>query len=471
LNLIPTLLIAGMLGFVASVHADNIDDLVQRAMASNRIPGLTLAVIKDGKPVKVKAYGLANIDYDIPTKTDTPFLLASMTKSFTAASVMMLVEQGKIDLDAPISKYLEDTPEAWKGITVRHLLSHTAGLKDRFEEVPFNVSNWKINYPIASMYKTARETPVDFKPGESFQYSDQGFFLLGMLVEQASGMKYPDFLKSHIFDPLGMKDSSTVNLSRIVKGMASGYGLLGGALFHNSRRTDYGMVSHFGMISTVDDLAKWDAALDGEKLLKRSSIDQMWTASKLANGSYAYTPYGAYGLGWFVDRFNGHRSVGHGGSTGTAFLKFPDDKLTVIVLTNLEQLSGGDATGIAVEIARNYLPAVSWESLRPIPDPQPTLAANFKASMETMAAGKFDESLYNSFFGASLKPTIPSQKQGLSALGSLDKIECLELLPWGTGHLGRYRTTYKLVTVYATALFDPAGKIAFLQVEAAHKYR
>jgi D-alanyl-D-alanine carboxypeptidase len=458
--------------FAASLaRADKIDDLVNRAMKSNHIPGLTMAVLKDGKPIKMQAYGSANIEYDVPAKNGTPFLLASMTKSFTATSIMMLVEQGKVNLDAPVSKYLDDTPDAWKAITVRHLLSHTAGLKDRFEETPFDVTKWKINYSLSDMYKSSRATPVDFKPGESFQYSDQGFFLLGMIVEKASGETYPNFLKSHIFDPLEMKNSSTVRLTRIVNGLASGYSQLGGTLYHNSRRTDYGMVSHFGMISTVEDLAKWDAALYGEKLIKRSSIDQMWTPSKLADGSAAYTSYGAYGLGWFVDLFNGHRSVGHGGSTGTAILRFPEDKLTVIVLTTLEQLSGGDAPGIAVEIARQYIPSLSWETLQPKPDPQPSLSATFKASMETIAAGTFEENLYNPFFGAHFKLTIPQQKQALSSLGSLDKVELLESLPWGTGHLARYRTTYKLITVYATVWFDPAGKIAFLEVEPKHKYQ
>src|SRR5580693_7978882 len=130
------LLMTAFLIATSVAQADRVDELIEHAMKQQMIPGLALAVLQDGKPIKMKAYGLANIEYDVPAKTDTPFLLASMTKSFTATSIMMLVEQGQINLDTPISEYLSDVPDAWKGINVRHLLSHEAGLKDRFEEVP-----------------------------------------------------------------------------------------------------------------------------------------------------------------------------------------------------------------------------------------------------------------------------------------------------------------------------------------------
>ncbi|HWA83772.1 MAG TPA: serine hydrolase domain-containing protein, partial [Fimbriimonadaceae bacterium] len=436
------LLLIPLFFLAALAHADKVDDLVERAMKAKHIPGLVLAVLRDGKPVKMKAYGLANVEYDVPARTDTPFLLASMTKSFTAACIMMLVEEGKIKLDAPISTYLDDTPEAWKGITVRNLLSHTGGLKDRFEEVPFDVNKWKINYSKEAMYDAARKTAPDFKPGEHFQYSDQDFFLLGIIIEKVGDMSYTGYLKKYIFDPLGMKDSGTIRLSRIVKGMAAGYAWQNGELFHNSRRTDYGMASHFGMISTVEDLAKWDTALYGEKLLKRSSLDAMWTLSKLNNGSAAYTSYGGYGLGWFLDEFNGHRSVGHGGSTGTAYLRFPEDKLSVIVLTNLEQITGGDAPGIALAIAKTYLPDLEWSALKPKEKFDAALLKTFRSALEGMAAGKFDADLYTPLFGSMLQPTIPAQKVGLGPLGPIRKIEVLEELPWGEGHLVRNRITF-----------------------------
>lgn len=469
--MMKALLLVTLLLSAALALGDNVDDLVERAMKEKHIPGLALAVLRDGKPVKMKAYGLANVEYDVPTRTNTPFLLASMTKSFTATCILMLVEEGKVKLDAPIATYLSDTPEGWKDITVRNLLSHTAGLKDRFEEVPFDVSKWKVNYTEQAMYDASRKTAPDFKPGEHFQYSDQGFFLLGMIVENVGGMPYPEFLKKRIFDPLGMKDTSTVRLSKIVKGMAAGYAWQMGQLYHNGRRTDYGMASHFGMISTVEDLAKWDAALYGEKLLKRSSFDAMWTLSQLNDGSAAYTQYGGYGLGWFLDEFNGHRSIGHGGSTGTAYLRFPEDKLTVVVLTNLEQITGGDAPGIAVAVARTYLPALEWSALKPREKFDAGLLKSFRDAMEGMAAGKFDENLYTPLFGSALKPTMPAQKAGLAPLGPIEKIEVFEELPWGTGHLLRCKLTYKGIALYATTEFDRAGRIGFLKVEPEAIYR
>lgn len=464
LFLLPVLFLA------VSARADKVDDLVARAMKARHIPGLALAVLRDGKPIKLKAYGEANLDYGISTQTSTPFLLASMTKSFTATCIMMLVEEGKIKLDAPISTYLSDTPDAWKDITIRNLLSHTAGLKDRFEEVPFDVNKWRVNYTEDAMYDAARKTATDFKPGQRFQYSDQGFFLLGMIVEKVGEMPYPTFLQRRIFDPLGMKNSGTIRLTRVVKGMASGYAWVNGGLFHNTRRTDYGIVSHFGIVSTVEDLAKFDAALYGEKLVKRPSLDAMWTLTRLSDDSAAYTPYGGYGLGWFLDNFNGHRSVGHGGSTGTAYVRFPDDKLSVIVLTNLEQVTGGDAPGIALAIAREYLPDLSWPALKPKTKVDEKLLEEFRQALEGLTGGTYEPDLYEPFFGALLKPTMSAQKAGFAPLGPIKKIEVLEEVSWGAGHLLRNRLTFQSAVLYSTTQFDSAGRIGFMEVEAEVKY-
>lgn len=450
---------------VSTARADEIDDFVRGTMKELHIPGISLAVIKDGKPVKVQAYGFANVDYDAPANPDTPFLLASMTKTFTATSIMMLAEEGKIDLGAKISTYLDDAPASWMEITVRQLLSHTAGLKDRFEEDSTSATNWTLFYTEDQMYESAKKHPLDSKPGEHWQYSDQGFFLLGRIIEKASGMKYEDFLKKRIFEPLGMGHSSTVNLSRIVKGMAAGYTQIGGQLFHNTRRTDYGLVSHFGIISTVNDLAKWDAALDGEKLLKRASFAAMWKPATIADGSEPFSQYGTYGLGWFLSAFNGHRSVGHGGSTGTAFLKFPEDRLTVIVLTNLEQIAGGDATGIAKAISEMELPALRWSALKPRKDDQPEFAAKVKSVLDLLAQGKLDASLLTPMFYSQLLPVVEKQRAGLGPMGGLKKVELLESENWGTARLNRYKVTFEKFTGYSAVYFDPQGRIGNLTVE------
>ncbi len=452
------------LGLLASARADEVDDLIQRAMKQQHIPGLALAVMRDGKPIKVKGYGLASLDYDTPVSTKTPFLLASITKTFTATSIMMLVEQGKLKLDDMVNSLLEGCPESWRGITVRHLLSHTGGLANRFEESPWSTAKFKLNYTTEEMFESATRTKVDAKPGEMFQYSDQGYFLLGMIIERVTGETYSGFLKKHIFDRLGMASSSTIQLSQIVKGLATGYFASNGKHFHNGRRTDFGMTSHFGIVSTVEDLMKWNP----QSLLKPASVEMMW---KPTNAALTYSPgLGSYGLGWFCDEFDRHPSVGHPGSTGTMFVNYPQDKLTVIVLTNLEQLTGGDAPGIAKAVAQSYIPGLAWSSLQPQPDPKSGRKESVKALLVDLAKGKLDESLLEATFLKKLKPQVSMQQKGLAALGPLGGVEFLWSMPLGRDQLSHYRLSYKETTLYATVRFTTDGKIAHLAVESASRY-
>jgi CubicO group peptidase (beta-lactamase class C family) len=204
----------------ADALSDKTDNYVKEVMAALHIPGLSLAVVRDGKVVKAQGHGLANVEFDARATPDTVYLLASMTKQFTATGIMMLVEDGKVGLDEKISRYLPDTPDPWKEITVRHLLTHTAGLKDRFEGK--TGGEWLLSFTTDAMYASAKACALDFKPGERFQYSDQGYFLLGMIIEKVSGKSYREFLKERIFTPLGMKGSSTILQSEVVKDLASG---------------------------------------------------------------------------------------------------------------------------------------------------------------------------------------------------------------------------------------------------------
>ena len=148
-------------------------EYLEAARVEMKIPGLTFAVVKDGKVVQEGALGESNLTYHVKTENDTPFLIASVTKQFTSAAIFKLIEQGKVSLDDPITKHIPESPEAWNGITIRHLLSHTGGLKDRFEEA--DTSQWKVNYPKDAMLKAAKATAPVSKPGEKWLYTDQGF--------------------------------------------------------------------------------------------------------------------------------------------------------------------------------------------------------------------------------------------------------------------------------------------------------
>jgi|SRR5215468_657308 len=336
-------------------QTDQVDEYIQVEMKKRKIPGLALVVIKNGEVVMMKGYGLANLDHDVPVTPDTVFELASVTKQFTATAIMLLVEEGKVKLDDPIREHLPNSPGQWKEIRVRHLLTHTAGL-------PSNENSWKslyieggrLNYTTAQLFESATKDPISFEPGERYQYSDVGYFLLGMIIEKASGQRYRDFLTERFFKPLGMKSSSVEDQWAILKGRAAGYTLRNGQLVNNRRVVQVELPSHYGVYSSVRDLAKWEIALASGKVVKESSLTAMWTPAKLNSGSSAQ-----YGFGWGLISRGGNRMIQHIGITGTEYTRYPDHKLTVIVLTNL---GGSKAQGVnswgLVEggIARSFIP-------------------------------------------------------------------------------------------------------------------
>jgi D-alanyl-D-alanine carboxypeptidase len=357
--LLPVCIPGLLLAAPVAARADRIDGFVRTEMQKRRIPGLALAVVRSGKVVKIKAYGLADLENDVRVRPDSVFELASLSKSFTAAAVMLLVEQGKVGLDDPINAYLPDPPDAWKGITVRHLLTHTGGLAASGKD--FQTLAWTTFISRADMYAAATKDPVDFKPGERWQYSDAGYFLLGMIIEKASGQPWAEFLAERIFKPLGMSSTSCLDLTSILNHRVHGYGIRKGQRINIRRVAQLELFSHGGVFSTVEDLAKWDAALDTETLLKRSSLEQILTPARLNDGSRVATPNGSYGFGWFIQEKHGHRFVFHPGITGVEMTRFLDDKLTIIVLTNLgfSFVPGAempDSWGLTTPIAGFYLP-------------------------------------------------------------------------------------------------------------------
>lgn len=356
-RLVSLLLIrGGLLAITTVARADPVDRLIQAEMKRRHIPGLALAVVRDGKPIKVKGYGLADIENNVRVTPESVFELASIGKTFTATAIMMLVEEGRLRLDDTIDRYLPDPPEAWKAITIRHLLTHTAGLSDRFESVQFGPYVGK-----AEMYDGVRKDEASARPGERWSYSDPGYFLLGMILEKASGTSWSEFLNERIFRPLGLTATSTQDLTTILPRRVHGYGRRGGKWINIRRVVEMELFSFGGLFSTVGDLAKWDAALYTEKLLKRSSLEQMWTPATLSDGSRVASWDGSYGLGWFLSEQRGHRYVGHSGMTGVEITRYLDDRLTVIVLTNLgfsfvpgaEQVN---SWGLSKVVAGFYIP-------------------------------------------------------------------------------------------------------------------
>ena len=346
-----SLLVLTLLG-AGAVKSDEVDDYVQGEMKKQHILGLALAVVKNGTAEKVAGYGLANVEWNVPVRPDTVFQIQSVTKTFTASAVMLLVEEGKISLDDNITNYFSDLPKSWEGITVRHLLTHTSGIKDFINEPTVDLRK---DLSPADVIESLRDKPLNFAPGEKYAYSNTGYHLLGMIIRKVTGKSWDEFVRERILDPLGMNDTRVVSFSALITNRAAGYAWEDGRIQngHFIAPTILGYAGG-GFRSTVLDLAKWDAALYGEQILKQSSLEQMWTTAELNDGSKS-----TYGFGWGLGRHQGRRLVSHTGSHATGFksilARYVDDKLTVIILTNQR---AANQTAIANGVAAFYIPGL-----------------------------------------------------------------------------------------------------------------
>jgi CubicO group peptidase (beta-lactamase class C family) len=333
----------------------DIDRFVAKEMARQHIPGAAVGIYTDGRIALVKGYGLSNVELDVPVKPATIFQSGSVGKQFTSAAVMMLVEEGKIGLEDSLPKYFPDAPATWRGITIRNLLSHTSGLADYASDSmarPGGPINLRADYTEDQLVRIIETFPIEFAPGESWEYCNSNYLLLGAVIRKASGKFYGDFLQERIFKPLGMTSTRIISEADIVPNRAAGYELANGRLRNQDWVSpSFNTTADGALYFNVLDLAKWDAALYGEKLLRRSSFDQMWTVAKLRNGQ---PNADKYGFAWFIDSINGHRVVQHSGTWQgfrTYIARYLDDRVTVVVLTNLGE---SDPAKLAHGIAGLY---------------------------------------------------------------------------------------------------------------------
>jgi CubicO group peptidase (beta-lactamase class C family) len=332
-----------------------VDQYIQAEMTKQHIPGVALLVVRDGSIVQAQGYGFSNIELQVPVKPETVFQSGSMGKQFAATAVMMLVEEEKIALDDSLTKYFQDAPPAWKQVTVRQLLSHTAG----FTDYPKNF-NFRRDRTEAEMLKIVEAIPLAYSPGTKFDYSNLGYLTLGILIHRVTGEFYGDFLQERIFRPLGMTTARIISESDIVANRAAGYRLLKGELKNQEWvAPSLNTTADGSLYLSILDLAKWDAALNTEKLLKASSLQQMWTIARLKDGR---PNPDNYGFGWFIDSIRGHRVIEHEGEWqgfATQISRYVDDKLSVVVLTNI---AGATPDELAHHVAGLYVP-----ELMPLP--------------------------------------------------------------------------------------------------------
>lgn len=339
-----------------------VDQYMQGQLVAQRIPGMSLVVVQDGQVIYAKSYGYASLAGARPVKPEDRFQIGSITKSFTASAIMLLVEEGKMSLDDTLDKYLDGVPPHWSGITIRHLLGHTSGLA-RDPDEAFKAA-LRANQVMSedAMLERYKAYPLRWTPGAQHGYSNIGYGIAGVIVRRVTGQSYFDFVRDRIFTPLGMSSARRIAPRLPEQGSTVGYDLTGGkrvpAVLNDAESVFLGMGAG-GIELNAMDMAKWDAALYGEAILKKSTLDLMWTNHSLVQAANGTDPDIYYGLGWQLRTQNGVRWVYHsGGMPGhvSDFMRYPEYKLTVIVLANLD----GDANPRIVQraVARMFNPAL-----------------------------------------------------------------------------------------------------------------
>ncbi|HEY6621224.1 MAG TPA: serine hydrolase domain-containing protein [Steroidobacteraceae bacterium] len=332
----------------AAPSADAVAKVVRAEMEKQHIPGLALLVSRNGVPIREEGFGLASLEFNVPVKPETVFQSGSMGKQFTATAVMLLVEEGKIGLDDPLPKYFDNGPAWWKNVTIRELLSHTAGFTDYPKDFDL-----RKDYTEDELLKVVEGIPPAYPPGTSWAYSNMGYVTLGILIHKVSGQYFGDYLQARVFKPVGMSTTRIISEADIIPNRAAGYRLENGQIKNQEWVSPSANSTADGSLYfTILDLAKWDAALYTEKVLKESSKREMWTVATLRDGK---PNPGSYGFAWFVDSRGGHRLVGHGGrwqGFTTHIARYMDDGLTIVILTNQGNC---DAQRIVDELAAIYL--------------------------------------------------------------------------------------------------------------------
>lgn len=344
----------------ASALSAKVDAAVRKQMSDQNIPGVSVAVVRDGRVVKAMGYGLANIEVGAPMRPETILQAGSITKQFTASAVMLLVEEGKVGLDDSITKYFPEARQTWKAITIRHLLTHTSGIPDYWgdtEQTYYSkgVIDFRREYTDDELARAYFAQSLDFQPGEKWSYCSTGFNLLGILIRRVTGKTYYEFLRERVFVPLHMGSTRLFSWTDIVPNRAIGYDLVDGAWKNAGTWMSSTVMTGAdgGLMTNVLDLAKWDAALYSDKVLKQSTRDAMWAPLGISTGSAS-----AGGIGWFIADAHGHRVLYHtGGGYGyyADIARYVNDRLTIIVMTNVDE-THTDVLKLVGAIAEIYLP-------------------------------------------------------------------------------------------------------------------
>lgn len=337
-------LLAGAGATAAPTLEAQIDRYLHSEMRERRIPGLQLAVVQRGKIVMLKSYGMAELPHAIPVTQRSVFSINSATKSFTGVAIMQLVEQGKLDLGAPVSRYLGDLPPPWQAVTITQLLNHTSGLPDIISQQTSRLATG--GGPDAA-WRQVQTMPMDFAPGERFRYNQTNYLLLGKIIDQLSGQPFVQFIQQRQFDAAGMRQTGYGDTQDVIADKAPSY------RFDADGKTLKQVTDEFplflragaGINTTAQDLARWIIALQKGQLVSSAGLASMWQRGRLNDGKAA-----PWALGWPAIRDKEYRAVAGIGGARSAFYLYPEHDLAIVLLTNL----AGAAPEQMIDVVAGY---------------------------------------------------------------------------------------------------------------------
>ncbi len=434
------------------------DELVRADMGKSHIPGLVLAIVKDGKVSKYQSYGMADVASKTPATMDTVFALASGSKPFVATAIMMLVEEGKLRLSDPISKYLDGTPDAWKKITVRHLLSMTSGIPDFLNE-NIQVDTLPDRFD-QNVLDALAKCPLHFSPGGDWSYSNSNYHLLGMIIRKVTGKSYGSFLHDRIFVPLGMTHTAVYPISGSVPKLATGYCCDNDQL-HPAEAVApaFRAFAGGGLLSTVGDMIKWDAALRTGKLLRKSVLQEMWAPGRLNDWTAC-----KYGLGWFTKRQLGRLVVGHEGNYigySSAICRCVDSDITVIILDNQFRST---PLALAEKIAVIY----GQPDYHPILDKDPLITAHVHDVIDRATSGNWRAEDFTATawakWSSAQEPIKQTVQQKMADMGRIRSMVLLERTQKAGDRIFRYRIEFEKMTMDAIVHLDKQGRVVVLNI-------
>lgn len=435
------------------------DGFVQAEMARQKIPGVAVAVIRNGAAVKAQGYGKANVEHDVAVTPETIFQSGSVGKQFTAAAVMLLVEDGRLALADPLTKFFADAPRSWQRITVQHLLTHTSGIPDLTEAT----IDYRRDYSEEELLRFAYGLTLEFEPGARWNYSNTGYVVLGIVIGKASGMFYGDVLRTRVFGPLGMQTARIITEEDIVPHRSAGYRLVRGELKNQSWvAPKLNTTADGSLYLSLKDLIAWDAGIRARRILRSESWARIFTPVTLKSGN-TYP----YGFGWSVDDFAGRPAQRHGGSWQgfqTHIARFPDADLTIIVLSNLAQ---ANPERISDGIAAIAEPSLTRPELKPITDTDSVMQARARRLVADAAAGRLSPAEFAYVRAGFFPDTAQSYVENLRDAGPVTKLTLLEKRKLGDDETYTYDVTFGQKTLRLAIAVAPDGKIAGFSLRPA----